>query len=225
MFKTGLGTCFNRSKFANFVTGGNKMKKKIMAVVLTVALCTMMSANVLAANPSQSTSGSSGTSAPAETPANRGTVNTDDVSIAVPNADGSVSRVNLTAFTAEVSKTVVAVAAANAANPGEAVSSVLSAPASEIFKATINVLGGNIRTVNAGGYKVVSAAPAVDGRTVASVGTVKGVTKYAFVILTAVNADGTVEIVEGTVDPVTLQVMGVFRGTPKAITVSVIVAK
>ena len=198
------------------------MKKKIMAVVLTAALCAMMSVNVLAAG-SQSTSGSSGYVV--ETPANRGTVNTDSVTVAVPLANGTISSMNLTAYTGEVSKVVIAVAAENAANPGEAVSSILSAPASDIFKATINVLGGKIRTVNAGGYKVVSTAPGVDGRTVASVGTVRGVTKYAFVILTAVNANGSVEIVEGTVDPVTLQVMGAFRGTPKAITVSVIMAK
>ncbi len=207
------------------------MKKKIMAVILAAALCTMMSVNVLAANNSQSTSGSSGSSsssggssAPVETPANRGTVNTNDVSVAVQNADGTVSKVNLTKFTEQVSEAVISVAAANAANPGEAVSSVLTTPASDLFKATINVLGGKIRTVNAGGYKVVSAAPSADGRTVATVGTVRGVTKYAFVILTSVNEDGSVEIVEGTVDPVTLQVMGVFAGTPKTITVSVIMA-
>ena len=84
---------------------------------------------------------------------------------------------------------------------------------------------GNIRMVNAGGYKVTALAPGADGRTVASVGTVKGVTKYAFVLLISVNEDGTTEIVEGTVDPVTLQVMGAFKGTPRTITVSVVMAK
>ena len=79
--------------------------------------------------------------------------------------------------------------------------------------------------VNAGGYKVTALAPGADGRNIASVGTVKGVTKYAFIILISVNEDGTVETVEGTVDPVTLQVMGAFKGTPKTITVSVIMAK
>lgn len=205
------------------------MKKKIMAVILTATLCTVMSMSALAAGSSSSTGSSSSSGggskpAPVETAANRGTANTDEVSVAVANADGTVSTMNLTKYTEQVGNAVVTVAAANSANPGEAVSSVLTAPASEIFKATINVLNGKIRTVNAGGYKVVSAAPGTDGRTVASVGTVRGVTKYAFVILTSVNADGTVEIVEGTVDPVTLQVMGVFNGTPKTITVSVIMA-
>ena len=74
-------------------------------------------------------------------------------------------------------------------------------------------------------YKVTALAPAADGRTIASVGTVKGVTKYAFVLLISVNEDGTTEIVEGTVDPVTLQVMGSFTGKPRTITVSVIMAK
>lgn len=226
------------------------MKKRILALVLSVALCTMMCETAFAA--SSSTSGSSSTtsssstessesvSAPApaaasarvETPATRGTENTDNVAVAVKNADGTVSTVNLTQYTTQTNNTVVAAAAAAAAsattggqNPGEAVSAVLTTPASDIFKATINALGGNIRMVNAGGYKVTAVAPGADGRKVASVGTVKGVTKYAFIILISVNEDGTIETVEGTVDPVTLQVMGAFKGTPKTITVSVIMAK
>lgn len=209
------------------------MKKKIMAVILTGALCVAMSATALAAGNSSSTgssSSSSSSSAPAaETPATMGNVNTNDVPVAIVNADGSVSKVNLTQYTERVDKTVVDVAAAAVAagstNPGEAVSAVMTTPASSIFKATIDALGGGIKMVNAGGYKVAATAAALDGsgRTVASVGTVKGVTKYAFIILTCVNEDGTVEVVEGTVDPVTLQVIGVFKGMPKAVTVSVIV--
>ena len=221
------------------------MKKRILALVLSVALCTMMCETAFAA--SSSTSGSSSTtssssteessesvSAPApaaassrvETPATRGTENTDNVAVAVKNADGTVSTVNLTQYTTQTNSTVVAAAAAAVGkNPGEAVSAVLTTPASDIFKATINALGGNIRMVNAGGYKVTAVAPGADGRKVASVGTVKGVTKYAFIILISVNEDGTIETVEGTVDPVTLQVMGAFKGTPKTITVSVIMAK
>lgn len=209
------------------------MKKRILALVLSLTLCTMMCETAFAA--SSSTSGSSSTeessasvSAPArvETPATRGTENTDNVAVAVKNADGSVSTVNLTQYTEQTNTTVVAAAAAaGGQNPGEAVSAVLTTPASDIFKATIDSLGGNIRMVNAGGYKVTAIAPSADGRNVASVGTVKGVTKYAFIILISVNEDGTVETVEGTVDPVTLQVMGAFKGTPKTITVSVIMAK
>lgn len=180
---------------------------------------------------SSSTSGSSGSestvnvSAPAEAPATRGTENTDKVAVAIRNADGTVSTVNLTQYTEQTNRSVVAAAvAAVGANPGEAVSAMMTTPASDLFKATINALGGNIRMVNAGGYKVTALAPGADGRKVASVGTVKGVTKYAFVILISVNEDGTVETVEGTVDPVTLQVMGAFKGTPKTITVSVVMA-
>ena len=224
------------------------MKKKVLALALSVALCTMTCETAFAA--SSSTSGSSSTtessssseessdssesySAPssaasvvAETPATRGTENTNNVAVAIRNADGTVSTVNLTQYTEQTNNSVVAAAAAAVgANPGEAVSAILTTPASDIFKATINALGGNIRMVNAGGYKVTALAPGADGRIVASVGTVKGVTKYAFVILISVNEDGTVETVEGTVDPVTLQVMGAFTGTPKTITVSVIMAK
>jgi len=218
------------------------VKKKILALALSVALCTMTCETAFAA--SSSTSGSSSSeessessesvSAPApssaeryvaETPATRGTENTDNVAVAIQNADGTVSTVNLTQYTEQTNNSVVAAAAAAVgANPGEAVSAIMTTPASDIFKATINALGGNIRMVNAGGYKVTALAPGADGRTVASVGTVRGVTKYAFVILISVNEDGTVETVEGTVDPVTLQVMGAFKGTPKTITVSVVMA-
>ena len=196
------------------------MKKRILALALSVALCTMTCESVFAA--SSSTSGSSGSestvnvSAPAEAPATRGTENTDKVAVAIRNADGTVSTVNLTQYTEQTNRSVVAAAvAAVGANPGEAVSAMMTTPASDLF---------NIRMVNAGGYKVTALAPGADGRKVASVGTVKGVTKYAFVILISVNEDGTVETVEGTVDPVTLQVMGAFKGTPKTITVSVVMA-
>lgn len=217
------------------------MKKKILAVALSVALCTMMCETAFAASSSTSGSSSSTESSSSsestesvsssgsavsyqpETPATRGTENTDNVAVAIANADGTVSTVNLTQYTEQTNTSVIAAAAASE-NPGEAVSAMLTAPASDIFKATINALGGNIRMVNAGGYKVTALAPSADGRTVASVGTVKGITKYAFVILISVNEDGTVETVEGTVDPVTLQVMGAFKGTPKTITVSVIMA-
>lgn len=211
------------------------MKKRIMAVILTAALCTMMSATVFAGSGSTGHSSSSkgggssssGSSAAAVTEATKGNVDTDEVTIAVPAADGTVSKVNLTQYTAQVDSAITSVAANSAAggsNPGEAVSSVLTSPASDIFKATINALGGNIKLVNAGGYKVTATAPDATGRTVASVGTVKGVTQYAFVVLTAVNADGSIEIVEGVVDPVSLQVMGIFNGTPVTVTVSVILA-
>lgn len=218
------------------------MRKKVLAVVLTIAMCTMMSSTVFAASSSSSSSssssgsgsessgstGSSNSKAPAVTEATKGNINTDSVVVAVVQPDGSVSQVNLTQFTRQVSDTVVTAAlssAASGANPGEAVSAILTSPASDIFKATINALGGNIRLVNTGGYRVVASTVDSTGKTVASVGTVKGVTKYAYVILTAVNAEGTVEIVEGTVDPVTLQVMGAFSSVPATITVSVIMAK
>ncbi len=214
------------------------MKKRILAVILTAALCTMMGATALAANPSSSTGSSSSSSSSSSShssrggsasndPATVGTANTNEVSVAIPAPDGTVSSVNLTAFTEHIGATAVTAAATAAATgsttPGEAVSAMMTTPASEIFKATINALGGRIKTVNVGGYKVIATAPGPAGTTVASVGKVHRVTKYAFVILTAVNADGTVEIVEGVVDPVTLHVVGVFKGTPTVITANVIV--
>lgn len=207
------------------------VKKKILAVILTAALCTMMGATALAANNSKDTGSSSSSSSSdsyvSSDPATVGTTNTNAVSVAIPNPDGTVSSVNLTKFTDQVGATAVAAAATavatGSATPGEAVSAMMTTPASDLFKATIDVLGGKIKTVNVGGYKVVAAAPGPGGTTIASVGKVHRVTKYAFVILTAVNADGTVEIVEGVVDPVTLHVVGVFKGTPTVITANVIV--
>lgn len=209
------------------------MKKRIMAVILAGVLCVMASATVLAA--SSSTSGSSSSSSShsssskssSNSEATKGDVNTDSVNVAVAAADGTVSRVNLTKYSAQVNDAVVSVAANSAAagNPGEAVSSVLTTPGSERFIATINALGGNIKMVYTGGFSVKTTSPGLNGKTVASVGTVKGVTQYAIVILTAVNADGSVEIVEGVVDPTTLNVMGEFIGTPVTVTVSVVVAK
>lgn len=228
------------------------MKKKILALVLTVAMCTLMSSTVFAASSSSSSSSSSkshsssskssgGSSSSSSSSsaskttseATKGNVNTDSVTVATQGADGSVQTVSLTQHVQQVNNAVSEVAsaaAAGAANgeagamtPGDAVSAVMTRPASETFKATINALGGNIKLVNAGGYSVSAAAPDEAGNTIASVGTVPGVTKYAFVMLTSVNIDGTIEIVEGVVDPVSLQVMGVFTGTPATITVSVIV--
>lgn len=204
------------------------MKKRIMAVILAAALCVTASATVLAASSSTSgSSSSSKSSSSAVKEATKGDVDTDSVNVAVAAADGTVSRVNLTKYSAQVNNTVASVAAnfAGTGNPGMAVSSVLTTPASERFIATINVLGGNIKMVYTGGFSVKSTAPGLNGKTIASVGTVKGVTKYAFVVLTAVNADGSVEIVEGTVDPASLNVMGEFNGTPVTVTVSVIMAK
>lgn len=236
------GTLRNICRIKKEVT---EVKKKILAVALSVAMCTMMCQTAFAASSSTSgsssstesssssestesvSSSSSAVSSRPETPATRGTENTNNVAVAIRNADGTVSTMNLTQYTEQTNNSVVAAAAAaiGSANPGEAVSAIMTTPASDLFKATINALGGNIRMVNAGGYKVTAAAPGADGRTVASVGTVKGVTKYAFVILISVNEDGTTEIVEGTVDPVTLQVMGAFKGTPRTITVSVVMAR
>lgn len=214
------------------------MRKKILAVVLTVAMCTMMSATAFAASSSSGSSssggsssggskssGSSSSSKASTTESKKGNVNTDSVVVATVGADGSISKVNLTQYTKRVNDSVVSVAAAGGANAGEAVSSVLSSPASDMFKATINALGGNIRLVNAGGYKVVATSASETGKTIATIGKVQGVTKYAYILLTGVKADGTVEIVEGIVDPVSLQIMGTFSGAPKTISVSVVMAK
>ena len=115
------------------------MKKKVLAIILSVTLCTMMAQTALAASSttsgSSSTTGGSGsqTSAVAEAPATRGTENTDKVAVGIKNADGTVSTVNMTQYT-ERNNTAVISAAAEAANPGEAVSAMMTTPASDVFK-------------------------------------------------------------------------------------------
>ena len=71
---------------------------------------------------------------------------------------------------------------------------------------------------------VKTAATAKDalGNTIASAGVVKNVTSGALIMLMSINADGTIEYVEGIVDPVTGAVMGAFQGTPAVITVLVL---
>ena len=47
-------------------------------------------------------------------------------------------------------------------------------------------------------------------------------TSGALILLMSVNADGTIEYVEGIVDPVTGAVLGAFQGVPSTITVLVL---
>jgi hypothetical protein len=75
---------------------------------------------------------------------------------------------------------------------------------------------------NMGTIKTAAVAKDAFGNTIASAGVVKNVTSGALILLMSVNADGTVEYVEGLVDPVTGAVLGAFQGTPSVITVLVL---
>lgn len=155
-------------------------------------------------------------------------VKTDSVRVAVVNADGSVSAVSLTQQIASVKAVVVDLVTSKTAagkSAGAAVSQMMTRPATPMFRATINALGGNVGINDCGTVKTLAAAQDAFGNTIASAGTIKGVTAGSLVMLMSVNADGTVEYVEGIVDPVTGHVMGAFKGVPTTISVLVFVPK
>lgn len=183
---------------------------------------------------SDSSSASVATPAPATTEvsvqaaAPGAAVKTDSVRVAIANADGSVSAVSLTQQIASVKAVVADLVTAQTAagkNAGAAVSQMMTRPATPMFRATINALGGNVAINDCGTVKTLAAAQDAFGNTIASAGTIKGVTAGSLVMLMSVNADGTVEYVEGIVDPVTGHVMGAFKGVPTTISVMVFVPK
>lgn len=155
-------------------------------------------------------------------------VKTDSVRVAIVNADGSVSAVSLTQQIASVKAVVADLVISQTAagkNAGSAVSQIMTRPATPMFRATINALGGNVAINDCGTVKTLAAAQDAFGNTIASAGTIKGVTAGSLVMLMSVNADGTVEYVEGIVDPVTGHVMGAFKGVPTTISIMVFVPK
>lgn len=183
---------------------------------------------------SDSSSASVATPAPATTgvsvqaAAPGAAVKTDSVKVAIVNADGSVSAVSLTQQIASVKAVVADLVTSQTAagkNAGAAVSQMMTRPATPMFRATINALGGNVAINDCGTVKTLVAAQDAFGNTIASAGTIKGVTAGSLVMLMSVNADGTVEYVEGIVDPVTGHVMGAFKGVPTTISVMVFVPK
>lgn len=226
------------------------MRKKVLAVGLALVMCLSMSMTAFAA--SSSTSSNSGdakeettSSAPANkaetpkpvekvvnnTPAG-GAIAPKAVTVAIPSADGSVKAVTLDTVVESKKAEVVKVVAslASTAAPTEqiaaSVNSILSAPASETFTATVQALaaikGSNMVVNNCGTVKTAAVAKDALGNTIASAGKIKNVTSAALIMLMSVNADGTIEYVEGIVDPLTGVVLGAFKGTPSVITVLVL---
>lgn len=199
------------------------MKKKIMTVVLAVVMVMSMDMSAFAA--SSTTSANSGNAGVAVEKAVPGAaVDTDTVEVAVVQTNGKVAAVRLTEYVEAAKDSVVSLVAAQDAqdkNAGAAVSAVMTTPATPMFQATINALHGRIGINNCGAVKTLASAKDAFGNTIASAGRIAGVTDRSLIMLMSVNADGTVEFVEGVVDPVTGQVLGAFQGTP--ITISVLV--
>lgn len=160
-----------------------------------------------------------------------GRIATNTVSIAVANPDGTVSAVSLTNVISDVQNTLKAsvAAAAETAAPQQAavtVQALMTTAPTEFFVRTVEALAeikGSEMVVNDCGT-VKTAAVAADplGNNIASAGVIPNVTTGALVMLMSVNADGTVEYVEGVVDPVTGAVLGAFKGVPVTLTVLVL---
>lgn len=154
------------------------------------------------------------------------------VRLAVPSADGSVKAVTLDKVVAEkqavVKTTVAQLAAVSGQDDAVAVqmSAILTTAPTEFFAKTVVALsemkGSEMVVNNMATVKTAAVAQDAFGNNIASAGVVKDVTSGALVMLMSVNADGTIEYVEGVVDPVTGAVVGAFKGVPAIITVLVL---
>lgn len=134
---------------------------------------------------------------------------------------------SIATITATVSPAASAVEQqAAAAQIVQKVSELLTQAPSPQFQETIKALaitkGADVAVNNMGTVKTSAVAKDALGNTIASAGKIKHVTAGALVMLMSVNADGTIEYVEGVVDPVTGEVLGAFQGTPAVITVMVL---
>ena len=229
------------------------MKRRVLAVMLATVLSMAMSVTALAAgnasagasgsvsangsvtagessskgHSSSKSKGSSSSSKASSAVKSVGEIEAATVTVSVRNADGSVSQSNLKAQANGVKSAFESYAAAVAASgqdAGAALSAVMSRPASPIWQATINVLGGQIKLHDRGAYNVKATALAADGSVIASAGVVNGASAQAFMILIGVAADGTMETVEGVYDAASGSVIGAFNNAPTVINAFIITA-
>lgn len=153
-----------------------------------------------------------------------GRVAANTVSVAVVNADGTVSTTNLGAVI-NATQAAVTASAVSAPQAVATVQALMTTVPTEFFSKTVEALatmkGSAMVVNNCGTVKTVAVAADALGNNIASAGVIPNVTSGALVMLMSVNADGTVEYVEGVVDPVTGAVLGAFKGVPTTITVLV----
>ena len=219
------------------------MKKRILSLGLAVALTVSMSLTAFAAE-SSTTAANSSQGATVEKAQPGQEVKAESVKVAVVADNGTVTAVSLPAVVENVATTITAAALSvgpttgttgevtaaakkeAAAKTVAAVESVLTTPATEFFTNTVaaivEIKGSDMVVNNMGTIKTAATATDVFGNVIASAGVVENVTSGALVLLMSVNADGTIEYVEGVVDPVTGAVLGAFKGTPSVITVLVL---
>jgi hypothetical protein len=225
------------------------MKRKIVAVCLAAVLCLALPLTALAAGSSGAGSSYVGDDSSSSSDDEDDSSSSTDVApvsdvatsvesakpgqevapkavkVAIASANGQVSAVTLDTVIESAATTIIAAAA----NPESAVATIQSLLTSEVtpqFLATVQALaeikGSDMVVNNMGTIKTAAVAQDAFGNTIASAGVVKNVTSGALILLMSVNADGTVEYVEGVVDPVTGSVLGAFQGTPSVITVLVL---
>lgn len=224
------------------------MKKKVLALGLALVMCLSMSLTAFAAssstssNSSSSSEGSSSSTAQTtvDTPksveqvveqtAAGKTIAPAMVKVAMKSEDGTVKSVTLEKVIdnkgSEIKNVVDLVATLPVEQASTVVNDILSVPASDFFCATVKALsdikGSAMVVNNCGTVKTAAVAKDALGNTIASAGVIKNVTDGALIMLMSINADGTIEYVEGIVDPVTGAVVGAFNGTPSIITVLVL---
>ncbi len=222
------------------------MKKKLIAVGLSLVLTLSMSLTAMAASSSTSNNSgnqeetSSSPSAPATaTPSNPKPVATvvaekkagenvqaAAVQVTIMSSDGTVSAVTLDKVVSNAQTTLASATTTSPAQAVVAVQAMMTTAPTPFFAQTVEALAsmkGSSVVVNDCGT-VKTAAIAVDalGNNIASAGVIKNVKSGALIMLMSVNADGTIEYVEGVVDPVTGAVIGAFKGKPSVITVLVL---
>lgn len=226
------------------------MKKKLIAVGLSLVLTLSMSFTAMAASSStDSNSGNQEESSSSSTPAASASVATPSnpkpvatvvaekkageevqaaavqVSIASPN--GTVSAVTLDKVVSDAQSTLTsAVAASSPAQAVATVQALMTTAPTPFFAQTVEALttmkGSSVVVNDCGTVKTAAVAKDAMGNNIASAGVIKNVTSGALIMLMSVNADGTIEYVEGVVDPVTGAVIGAFKGVPAVITVLVL---
>ncbi len=221
------------------------MKRRVLALALAAVLCLSTSMTAFAAssttNSNSSSQESSGSSAPAAPTASApqsvekvvantaagAAIKPEVVRVAIATPSGTVAAVTLDKVidqkAAEVVATVTNVAATAAKTQ---IATLLTADASPMFTQTVEALaqikGADVVVNNCGTIKTKATAKDALGNVIASAGKIKNVTSSSLIMLMSINADGTIEYVEGVVDPVTGAVMGAFKGTPSVITVLVL---
>lgn len=224
------------------------MKKKLIAVGLSLVLTLSMSFTAMAASSSTDSNsgnqGGSSSSAPAAstaaTPSNPKPVaavvsekqageevQAAAVQVSIASSDGTVSAVTLDKVVNDTQSTLTtAVATSSPAQAVATVQALMTTAPTPFFAQTVEALatmkGSSVVVNDCGTVKTAAVAKDSMGNNIASAGVIKNVTSGALIMLMSVNADGTIEYVEGVVDPVTGAVIGAFKGVPAVITVLVL---